>query len=215
MADPQAKAAAAVDQAVEEGEQRSNDLVLSNGIRFTIRPVSSLVARRVIQNIEVPKVPVVYIEDKDREEENPNDPDYLAAMEEYQGVAGLAAMQLFMTLGLKLESVPEGIDRPEDSGWFEALEAAGVEMDAETDAKRFRWWCESVAFTDADDFNRLGMHAARAMGLAEEDVEQALSDFRGNGERGADTAVQAPQINRAARRVSQRTTGRSTRGRGA
>jgi hypothetical protein len=73
-----------------------------------------------------PKVPVTFIADKERNEENPADPDYQVAKKEYEESRTLALFDAAILLCTQVESIPEGVDTPEDEGWLEDLTILGI-----------------------------------------------------------------------------------------
>ena len=189
---PETVGAAAADRAIESEPKPLDRIALSNGIVLRVKPVSPLLLRRATIHVADPKVPVVMIEEKGREEENPNDPDYLTAVADARTARGFAAMNVVLATGLAVESIPDGIPRPADDSWLEMLEAAEIEADVATSAKRFRLWCEVVALITPEDFEQVSLVALRLMGLTEEEVSQAVESFRSPEGRGVDPALPAP-----------------------
>ena len=89
---------------------------LSTGVRVRLHPVSSHLVDDLKGAIEDPPVPVVFIEAKGREEENPNDPAYLQAIERANQKRGEAVLDAIYLFGVELA---DGL--PEDDAWLRRL----------------------------------------------------------------------------------------------
>src|SRR5690554_1657400 len=72
-------------QAVEVAKSRARDeeavVTLSSGVRARIHPVAASLIAEVSSKVEDPPVPTWFNPDKEREEPNPSDPEYLRALE--------------------------------------------------------------------------------------------------------------------------------------
>lgn len=113
-------------QAVHSGVYTS-----SNGIRITMKRVSRNLIVEAWSRVPEPKVPVVYLENKGREEQNPNDPDYLAALTRRQRQIGELTDLLYLTLGIDKVEITD--DSPLLRGW-------ASEQDGGDPALRARPW---------------------------------------------------------------------------
>lgn len=93
----------AVLEQIREGvAEQSGVRTLSSGIRVELKPVSPKLIQEVISRIKNPKVPVYMNEDKGREEENPNDPDYLEQVEQAKLDRSDAAIDVILVEGVEL-----------------------------------------------------------------------------------------------------------------
>lgn len=91
-------------------------VTLSTGVRVRLHPVSGSLVEDLKAAIPDPPVPVVWIEAKEREEENPNDPRYLAAVEKTRQERGDAVLDALIMFGVELV---DGL--PEDDTWLKKL----------------------------------------------------------------------------------------------
>jgi hypothetical protein len=157
---------------------------LSNGIELKIRKVPPLLLTRAQEQIAVPKVPESYIEAKGETEENPNHPDYLKAVEEYNNAVNMAALNAMLLTGTSFADAPEGIDKPEDSGWAETLDALGIPVPTSTPG-RYLAWLRYYALEDPMDMLEVMTAVGRVTGIAEADVLKAVEAFRSGEGRGA------------------------------
>ena len=63
--------------------KKPDEFVTKNGVILKLHKVKRALVKDAASTIDPPRVPTVYIEDKERMEENPNDPGYVAALRMY------------------------------------------------------------------------------------------------------------------------------------
>ena len=178
------KAAAAAVAAVEASRRKPPDsLTLSNGIVLRLKPVPPYLVRQATMNVERPKVPTVFIPDKERDEENPNDPAYIDALLEYTQDTADAANNAVILAGTEIESVPEGLFWPQDDGWLEVLEFLGVEVERESKLGRYLDWMRFYALSTKSDLSAIWRAQRDRIGLTEEEVGAAAASFPNRAER--------------------------------
>lgn len=170
----------------------SGEVTLSNGIVLRAKSVPPALIRRVVRAVPEPEIPVVWIEAKQREEPNPNDPAYLAAIAKMHEARLLADQKVRLGLGTEVVSVPEGMFRPEDDGWILQLRAVGVEPKLDDPTVRYVEWCELYAMTEYADVANVSTCCYRKGGIFEPEVMAAIASFWGPQTRGADNGVAAP-----------------------
>lgn len=159
----------------------------TNGIKFRLLKVSPFIIRELDKNMKPPKPPVLFNEDKERSEENPNDPDYLDAKQMFEQEKGMAAMNIYFGLGTKLDFLPEGLEPPESLDWAEFLIDHAIAVPP-GGRSRYVAWLRYYALTNENDLNDLFMACLRLSGLATEaEVAEVTKSFRSDAERGADT----------------------------
>lgn len=152
-------------------------VTLQTGDRARLVPVPAALIDEVSTRVKDPAVPLVYIAEKEREEENPSDPAYLRALAEAARLRGLAVLDALVMFGVELL---DGV--PENEGWIKRLkfmERRGQldlssydlqeELDREFLYKRFI----AVPVGLIEEISRLS-------GIAAEDVERAERSFPGN-----------------------------------
>lgn len=110
------KEAIEVARAKRDVANTDNTFELPDGRRGKVIPVSASIIEEAARAVKAPRPPKVFIEDKGREEENPNDPEYLLAIDEYERARGVAIMDVMVMLGLELI---DGL--PEDDAWLTKL----------------------------------------------------------------------------------------------
>lgn len=151
--------------------QRTEDpieVTLLTGAKATLHSVSPVLIQDVQMAIENPTVPVVWNEVKDRDEENPNDPSYLAALERAEAQRTQAVMDAQVMFGVELE---EGFEAPPE--WVKRLKRLGLEFDEDDpDEVEFAYKKYGVS-------NTIMVLLARLSGISEEDVERFRDLFRG------------------------------------
>lgn len=206
----------AVSRAVERVKRvgRGAEFTLSNGIVLKIKSVPPFLVQAVQNEFKTPPPPKVMIEEKGREEENPNDPAYLRLLEELEEKQNLAINDLFLAAGTEVLSVPDGYFKPEQDDWIAVVEFAqnitgtDIHVDRDNPIKRYLHWLRFYALETGADValaTRLPMELA---GIREGEVDEVMDAFRSLPGRGADTIgpVEAGNLNghtanRAARRA--------------
>lgn len=176
------------DRAKEITRRQSGDdiVTLSTGIRVKLHPVSSALIEDLKSVIQYPEVPTVYIEDKDRTEENPNDPIYLQKVEDTDRKRGDAALAGLLEFGVELI---DGL--PEDDKWLKQLkrlekmrqlDLSGFDLADEFDREFLYKRYIAVA---GDDLRMIApLHGLRPM-----EVARARATFLGNETRDADRGL--------------------------
>ena len=167
------------------GQGDSTVVTLSTGVVVRLHPVSSSLVEEMKAAIEMPKVPVVYIEEKEREEENPNDPRYIEAVEEVNRKRADAIFDALCTFGVELV---DGL--PEDGLWIKklkllerrgALDLSGFNLEDEFDLEFLYKRYVAVAGTDLQLIG--GLHGFRPMEVARARA-MFLGDETGDADRG-------------------------------
>ena len=174
-----------------QAQAATETIVLSNGIVLRPRRVPPGAIHRAMRAIPDPPVPTIWIEDKERHEENPADPDYLDEVNRMH-LARLAAYQrLLLTLGTTVESVPDGVYGPKDDGWVDGLRAAGVEPNVDNAMARHADWLELYALADPADVMAVHVACMAATAVFDREVLDAIQFFRNRTLRGTDNLVPA------------------------
>lgn len=154
-------------------------VTLSNGVVLKFRDIPSGTLKRAMAQVERPPVPVVMIEEKGREEENPNDPRYLLAMNEYNLERLDIYDRLLMSIGVEIVFVPPGMYRVEDDEWIEECRFLGIEPKTDLSLIRKHEWLTLYACRDSEDALKVrNTSFARSGGVMEEEVAEAYNWFR-------------------------------------
>jgi len=167
---------------ISQGQDDDKIITLSTGVRVRLHTVSSTLTEDLRLAIPMPKVPVVWIEAKEREEENPNDPDYIEKCKEVDIGRGRAVIDALITFGVELVD-----DLPEDQVWLRKLKRlhvnlAGFDLDDPFDLEFLYKRYVAVAGADLPLIYRLN-------GLQPPEVAHARSMFLGKARGGADRGV--------------------------
>jgi|TARA_Y100000310_G_scaffold15622_1_gene15678 hypothetical protein len=173
-------------------EVKDGKITLSTGVVFKIKDVPVMVLGAIKSRMAAsrPKVPVIFIEDKDREEPNPNDPDYIAAVEDWEAELTEEIIDAIIVLGVGLDSVPEGMDKPDGDIWAGQLAKVRVEVSGSKGSdERLLSWIKLYAASSEEDINSLIMACSKGAGVSEEDVAESATMFRNRAERRANRAA--------------------------
>lgn len=178
-----AQSVLAAEAATEEFDAPST-LTLKSGVVLNLKPVPPLLLRRAMTGIDPPKVPMVFDADRGREIENPNDPDYLHALEAVATAQENAVLGVLILRGTAPSSIPDGFPKPEDESWQEELAVladfnpALGSIPLATAPQRYLAWIQYVVLTDIEDLVLIGASVARLSGVRELDVGTAMHSFR-------------------------------------
>ncbi len=182
----------AVATAETEQQEETGEIVLSNKIKLRVGAVPPLLLNQVRTQIPPPKVPTFFNADKQRDEENPNDPGYEATLQEYYATIGMAVVDLLLLKGVEILRVPKGIPKWDSSDWHEDLAFVGLKVPESENGRRLVW-LRSIALATQADVSLLMSKLFRMHGISEEDVAVAAESFRGQAEGGPDRNGTAPQ----------------------
>jgi hypothetical protein len=172
--------------------QGEDVFALSTGVRVRLHPVSSSLVEEMKGAIKMPDVPVVWIEAKEREEENPNDPRYIQAVEEANSKRADAIFDALVTFGVELV---DGL--PEDETWIKKLkllerrgklDLSGFDLNDDFDLEFLYKRYVAVAGADLEIIG--GLHGFRPL-----EVARARAMFLGDEERNSARRVPAEERN--------------------
>lgn len=173
----------------------------SSGVVLRLRKIPPFILKEVQASFRPPEVPKVYMDDKETSEENPSDPTYMRALRAYQSALGDALNGVMLVRGTEVESVPDGMPRPEDNSWVDDLnDLPGVENGAlavpNTPRRRYYCWLKYVALTDSRDLTGLLRKLSELAGnTLEVDVARAVESFPDNSTWHADTGISTAPSN--------------------
>lgn len=171
------EAARAVLAAGKEARLPDDGIVEVRGTKVRIEPVPVNLIDDVTRRIKDPEIPTFFNEDKEREEPNKNDPQYLKELEEADMTRNRAAMDAMVLFGIELI---DGL--PEDEGWIkklkylerlERIDLSNYDLEDELD-KEFLYKRYILA-----DAKLIGM-ISRASGVSPEEVSQLEDSFPDN-----------------------------------
>lgn len=188
---PETRAALSAVRAVNG--KASDRLPLSNGIVLKIKRIPPLAIREAATRVKAPEVPMWYNEATERDEPNPNDPDFLAALEEYSNTQVMAISQVLMMLGTEVAEL-NGHDGPEANGWLRALRAAGVIINEDDEFDRYLAWLQYYALETTDDIASIMPATMALSGVSEQEVEKAAASFRDSAQRRTNPGRRATKL---------------------
>lgn len=170
---------------IARGQGEEDVFTLSTGVRVRLHPVSSSLVEEMRTSVPMPEVPVVYIEAKDREEENPNDPKYIEDVQSAELRRNDAMFDALCMFGVELE---DGL--PEDGLWLRKLrllekrgrlDLSGFDLNDDFDLEFVYKRYVAVAGADLQVIG--GLHGFRPMEVARARA-LFLGDEAGSADRG-------------------------------
>lgn len=160
----------------QNGHLKTEDITLSTGVVLRCRAVSASLFADLLARYPTPRPPVVWLEDKGREEENPDHPDYIAQVQQHNIQIAKALSDAMVLLGTEIVSIPKGVSRQDDKAWLDEMRALGYEL--RSIPERYLAWIKFKAVANTSDFNAIGKAVGRQTGVTEVDVESAAQTFR-------------------------------------
>lgn len=170
--------------AVEIVEEETKDILVttSTGAVVKVLETPAHLLQRVWEKYPEPKVPQQTIKEGDREwvEDNPDDPDYLAAVEARTLNVYSASSNIILLKGIEVVSLPEGVsDFDHDKAWIEEYEVMMLDI-PESRAARYLEWIRYRVAPRIDDLAAIQDAESKALGVTKEAVDAAEASFRDN-----------------------------------
>ena len=138
----------------------------------------SRVRREFLKRDPEPDVPQVWIEDANRNEDNPNDPDYIAAKIAWGERIGFISIDVVLATAVTILTTPEGLMDQNSEEFFAMLKMAGIPK-PETDIEKKVEWIKTVAINSDEDLTLLQSKTYEIVGATEEQVAEATATFLG------------------------------------
>lgn len=154
-------------------------ITLGNGVILELKPVPPIAIREAAMQSSPPVVPRVFIEDKGREEENPNDPGYLRALQRYAFEQLYRATDVIMLMGTGLKYCPPTVFNIDSDEWVEQLQALSIEIPPFTNKyARYLAWLRLYAITSELEVGFILGKVTALSGVTELEVQRAAASFR-------------------------------------
>jgi hypothetical protein len=152
--------------------------VSERGLKLRIHKVNKLILMDATKRLKLPSIPMWHNPDKDRLEENPNDPDYLAAVQTAKFDQGMLLYSIFLAYGTSVLELPEGMQAFTETEWSDTLkEVTGIDVPT-TGKARYVAWLKFYMLED-NEINDVITYSMRLSGaVKEEDVKEAVDTFR-------------------------------------
>lgn len=167
-----------VQETKEEGT-----ITLSNGVVVRPKRMPTAMLQRLWIQFPSPKPPIKEFESaggRKWREPNPQDPLYLAEVEERSAKLSDSFAKLVFLKAMEIVSLPEGMANfEEDDEWMEELELLGIELPTSTLARRMEWIRYRIVPT-TEDYELVYNSATALAGVSEEDIEAAQDRFPDN-----------------------------------
>lgn len=162
--------------AVEE-QQQPPSYTCENGVVLKFKPFSIFRVMAVLEKFKDPPIPKEWDEERQVWDENPWKKEYLDAKEEVASQRGMATIDAILAFGTEIVSIPDDVEKPEDTNWVEEMQVVGVELNlANATARRLNWLkMVAVGSTDLTGVLRAG---SSVLPISQEGVGNAMAGFR-------------------------------------
>lgn len=183
-----------IQNSIEQDKRAPRVFTTRNGVQLKLRGVSPFLVLESQKRVVKPQEPTWFNEAKSREEPNPNDPNYLRSVDEYNTKMAEVVNDTYLANGVTLlpdQTLPENVPNIDDDDWVDGLRySLGIDIPASGIGRRVLWLKYCVV-THVEDLGDLIAAISVASGLvSEEQVQQAVESFRDNTERPVDNRDQ-------------------------
>lgn len=174
------KMAADAAEEIEREDKEEDDLIaLSNGVVLRAKQIPYGLLIKVMARFPRPKVYSQFNETEQRLIQNPDHPDYIEAVRDWNAKYAEALLNTMLLFGTEEVSVPEGIPTTQGRNWIESLETIGEPTFPKSKSWRYLMWVLTVAAVGDRDFELITQKVGRLSGIREEDVQKA-AEFPGS-----------------------------------
>lgn len=165
-------------------------VTLSTGVVLRVKQANPHILIRIMTASPRPKPPVYFNTTMGREMENPDSPDYIAAVKAWEMEYNNGMLNALIGLGTELVSVPKGMEGPhpksngkvEPLAWVRDYQVLGLPVLADSPAWRYITWVLFKAAVLDSDTKLIGDKVRSLSGVQEADVQNAETFSDGDKE---------------------------------
>lgn len=160
-----------------------NRIELSNGVVLKIKTVSrnaiSYAARNAMKEHPEPQPPMKWIEDRGRDEPNPNDPAYQESYKLHQIEVSARVLDVLYARAIEVVEIPDDVGGPESKEFQDYVNLAMGEELRESELGRWVQWLRYWAVPDGDDLD-LQRRLFELVGVPVQDIRVVEATFQGD-----------------------------------
>lgn len=157
-----------------------DEFTLSSGVVLRAKKANPLILITVMTRFPRPKPPTFFMESMGREMENPDDPDYIERVRNWEIESNSQVLNALIMLGTELVSVPKGVPKPSDDKWLDTYKVLDMPVHPDNESWRYLTWVKFIAAPDETDLSVIQEAVGRLSGIREADVKSA-EQFPGSG----------------------------------
>lgn len=181
--------AEAVSSAVDAGAKEAiivDKFRCENGTLLKLKKVSRQAVIAGMTAISIPKIPRTYVKELEREEENPDHPEYLQAMRDYNVKIGEVTNAIYLGMGTEVIELGSGVCGVDSEEWSDELgEYIKVSIPAPGKKSRYVEWLKLYCLNNTD-WNELWPLITKVSDtlVPQDGVASAIESFRSDNLRG-------------------------------
>lgn len=176
-------AADAAEEIEREDKKEEHLITLSSGVVLRAKKIPPGLLIKVMARFPRPKVYSQFNEEEQRLIQNPDHPDYIEAVKDWNAKYAEAILNAMLLFGTEEVSTPEEISTASGSKWIEELETIGEPTFRKNKSWRYLMWILTVAAASDTDYELITREVGRLSGVREEDVQKA-AEFPGSDKAG-------------------------------
>jgi len=157
-----------------------NLIRLSTGVVLKAKEANSHVLIRVMTASPRPLPPIVFDEMMGREMENPNNPDYISRVKDWELQYSSKMLDALIGLGTELIEFPTGMEGPNGNQWLADYKSLGLPANESSTSWRYITWVLFKAAVTANDTKLIGDKVRALSGVQEAAVRNAETFPKGN-----------------------------------
>jgi hypothetical protein len=153
-------------------------ITLSTGVKLKCKQIPHWLISDLLDelNESKPEMPKFFDERRKIELDNPDSEDYVKKISDWNARAGIAFSNSMIIEGSELVHLPDGMPGPDDAEWLERM--AAQKRDLSNKYTVYLMWVKYVAGPTNEDTKLILQAIGRFSGVREEDVDEAVDNFR-------------------------------------
>ncbi|TXH12158.1 MAG: hypothetical protein E6R03_13385 [Hyphomicrobiaceae bacterium] len=155
-----------------------NEITLSTGVVLIAKPANPTMLIRAMTLHRRPDPPTVHVEAMGRYMENPDDPDYISRVKNWEMSYSSTLLNVLIAQGTELKSVPKGMEGPHPKGdkrpaWIADYQSFGFPVVPDSPTWRYMTWIMFKAAPLDTDIKLIQSKVQALSGVKEADVRDA------------------------------------------
>lgn len=149
-----------------------------NGVILKYQPVSKLLLLDAMKKLKEPEVPTYFDEERKRDVENPADPAYKKARDDYNTRVFMVLNDVCVALGTVLHHRPPTVVDPNTDEWIDAVEyLTDLKIPRHVPQARHLAWVKYHVAVGETNFGMLARLVEEQMGVTDSQVNAAMTSF--------------------------------------
>lgn len=168
-----------VDVIEKVAQDKPENITLSTGVVLRGKQAPPLVLISIMAEFPRPVPPTYLNKQLGRMTENPDDPDYLDRVKDWETRRNTRILDALIVLGTEVVSIPKTMSGYKDKQWLDEYRILNLEIFPDNNSWRYLTWIKFKAAVVPEDLSKIQEAVGRLSGVPESTV-QAAEDFSGS-----------------------------------